>query len=124
MANDKTILVVDDKPFIVNLIKNKLETHNYNIITAFDGDEAVEKATKYHPDLIILDILMPKMDGISAADEIRSHKEISTTPIIFLTEIISELQKKAYDQEIGGIYFIAKPFKEKEFLALIEKILG
>lgn len=67
---------------------------------------------------------MPEMDGITVAEKIRATEELTTTPIIFLTQLISELQSKTYDEEIGDVYFIAKPFKEKEFFTLIEKILG
>ena len=87
---DKKILIVDDEKNIVDIIAFNLKKEGYQIIKAADGEEGVQKAMEENPDLILLDIMMPKMDGYEACKKIREKKN---TPIIMLTARAEELEK-------------------------------
>jgi CheY-like chemotaxis protein len=120
----RKILVADDKDYVVNLLESKLKSKGYYVITSKDGKDALEKTIAHVPDLIIMDIIMPKMDGTSAAEEIRNNPATANIPIIFLTQLVVKSEEQATQHMIGGNYFIAKPFEMKDLLALIKDILG
>ncbi len=116
----QTILIVEDEPSIVTLLKYNLEQENFITEVAYDGEEAIElfKANEY--DLIVLDIMLPKMDGIKVCKTIRMiNKHI---PIIMLTAKDSEYDK-IQGLEIGADDYLTKPFSPKELLARIQAIL-
>jgi CheY-like chemotaxis protein len=119
----KKILVADDKEYVVKLLESKLSSYGYRIIACKDGRDALEKAKTHIPDLILMDIVMPGMDGTSAADEIRNTPETAHIPIIFLTALVEKSEEEETRHMIGGNYFIAKPFEIRELLALIREIL-
>ena len=116
------ILVVDDEPQLVELLKMRLEVMGYSVLTAYDGQEGLAKATQEHPDLILLDIMMPKMDGCETLSRLKQQPETRAIPVIMLTakgdtHSITRLQAlRATD------YFI-KPFDATELLAFIRKYL-
>lgn len=83
----KRILIVDDETDIVVLMKFTLEAHGFEVITAYDGEDGLAKAKTYKPDLIILDVLMPKMLGDEVAKQLKAEPECGSIPIIFLTNI-------------------------------------
>lgn len=116
----QTILIVEDEPSIVTLIKYNLEQHNFLTEVAYDGEEAIERFNTRDYDLIILDIMLPKKDGITVCKEIRSiNKHV---PIIMLTAKDSEYDK-IQGLEIGADDYLTKPFSPKELLARIYAIL-
>lgn len=118
----KKIMVVDDEPDLVMVTKSRLEANHYEVVTAVDGIEALEKAKTERPDLIILDILMPRMDGIEFIREFRQLKDGShKTPIIILSARTD--MKEALDPaEIVG--FIAKPYESQHLLSKVQEAVG
>ena len=114
-----TVLICDDQPDIVNALKIYLTPEGYRLLTARNGLEAVELARKETLHLILLDVMMPKMDGITAAAQIR---EFSNVPIIFLTAK-SETEDMVLGLNIGGDDYITKPFVPLEVLARVRSQL-
>jgi two-component system response regulator VicR len=110
------ILVVDDEKPISNIIKFNLEKEQYDVVTAFDGEEAVEKFNETHPDLILLDLMLPKKDGIEVAREIRKTSDV---PIIMVSAKDSEIDK-VVGLNVGADDYVTKPFSNAELLARIK----
>ncbi|MFH1239582.1 MAG: response regulator [bacterium] len=123
----KKILVVDDDLYIIKVIKSKLEANNYEVFTAGDGEECVKKVLSEKPDLIILDIMMPKMDGyntlITMRQMIEGTEEKARIPVIILTARAESEIKNLFDREEIEDY-IVKPFSPGDLLGKIEEILG
>ncbi len=116
------ILVVDDEPDILELIEYNLKKEGYNVYTASNGQEAVAEAKKILPDLIILDIMMPKMDGIEACRIMRAMPEFKNTFMIFLTARSEEYSEIA-GFNVGADDYIAKPIKPRALVSRINAIL-
>ena len=112
----KTILVVDDEKMIINLLKHNLEKEGYNVIEAYDGLEAIDVATSEKPDLILLDIMLPKLDGLSVCKRI---KNMMNVPILMVSAKDEELDK-IVGLELGADDYITKPFSVRELLARIK----
>ena len=118
----KKILVVDDDPHIVKLVESRLKANRYDVITAKNGIESLEKANKEKPDLIILDILMPEMDGYQTLRELKESAETKSIPVIMFTaKGQSEDVEKSY--ELGASDYIVKPFTPVTLLEKIHKAL-
>ncbi|MDR0297051.1 MAG: response regulator YycF [Streptococcaceae bacterium] len=113
------LLIVDDEKPISNIIKFNAEREGYTIVTAFDGEEALEKFASEAPDLILLDIMLPKKDGIEVAREIRKTSEV---PIIMVSAKDSEIDK-VVGLNIGADDYVTKPFSNAELLARIKSNL-
>lgn len=123
MSNNKQkILVVDDEPDILELIEYNLKKEGYQVYTAVNGLEAITFAKKYSPDLIILDIMMPKMDGIEACRQLRAIPEFKSTFIVFLTAR-SEEYSEISGFNVGADDYIAKPIKPRALISRINAIL-
>jgi two-component system alkaline phosphatase synthesis response regulator PhoP len=113
MSNQaKKILIVDDEPDILEIVSYNLIMHGYEVETAKDGDQAIVKAKQFHPDLIILDIMMPKKNGIEVCKILRSQPEFQQTLIVFLTALNDELSH-VKGLELGADDFISKPISPK-----------
>lgn len=110
------ILIVDDEKPISNIIKFNLEKEHYEVVTAFDGEEAVEVFHAEQPDLILLDLMLPKKDGIEVAREIRKTSEV---PIIMVSAKDSEIDK-VVGLNVGADDYVTKPFSNAELLARIK----
>ena len=117
MAN--TILVVDDEKNIVQLSRLYLRNEGYRVEEAYDGKQALEKARAVNPDLIILDLMMPEMDGLSVCRELR---KTSNVPIIFLTARDDDVDK-IVGLEVGADDYVTKPFNPREPVARVKAIL-
>ncbi len=118
--NKKTILIVDDTETNIDILLDLL--HAYDVVVATDGPTALEIVSEQHIDLILLDIMMPEMDGYEVCRQLKQNSTTSEIPIIFITAISSEESiEKAYD--IGGNDYITKPFKPKELLARVNREL-
>ena len=113
---DKKILVVDDERPIVEILKINLQKEGYVVFEAFDGEDAVNKAMMINPDLILLDVMLPKLDGFSVCKKIR---EKSSVPILMLTAREEELDK-VLGLELGADDYITKPFSIRELMARIK----
>ena len=112
----KTILIVDDEKMITNLLTHNLTKEGYNVIEANDGLEAIEKAQNEKPDLILLDIMLPKLDGLTVCKRIKNMMNI---PILMVTAKDEELDK-IVGLELGADDYITKPFSVRELLARVK----
>ena len=116
------ILLVDDEPDILEIIGYNLSQEGYNIITANNGKEAIVKAKKEHPHLIIMDVMMPEMDGIEACGNIRKIPELENTIITFLTARSEDYSQLA-GFDAGADDYIAKPIKPKILVSKVKALL-
>ncbi|KMT21422.1 response regulator transcription factor [Clostridium cylindrosporum] len=121
MANEK-ILIVDDELHIIELLKYNLESNGYKVIFAQTGKEAIKLATEKRPDLILLDVMLPEMDGFDVCKNINKSKETEGIPIIMLTAKGEELDK-ILGLELGADDYITKPFSVRELIARIKAVL-
>jgi len=119
---DITILIVDDEPDIVEIIRYNLAAEGYRIKTAENGKEAVSVAKKINPQLILLDVMMPKMDGMEACRRIREIPELSDTVIAFLTARSEDFSELA-GFEAGADDYITKPIKPKVLVGRVKGLL-
>lgn len=115
----KTIMVVDDEKRLVSVVEAYLSQEGFRIITASNGREALILARQEKPDLIILDIMMPEMDGY---EFMRLHRKESETPIILLTAKVAE-DEKVIGLELGADDYITKPFRPRELVARVRAVL-
>jgi len=115
----KTILVVDDEQRLVSVVKAYLEQDGYRVVTASDGREAIHVARQEKPDLIILDIMMPEMDGY---EFLRLHRKERETPVIMLTARVAD-DEKVIGLELGADDYVTKPFKPRELIARVRAVL-
>jgi len=115
----KKILVVDDEPIIVKVLDSRLKANGYDVITASDGQEALTKARADSPDLIVLDVMLPKLDGWEILRRLRRAK---STPVLMLTAKTSELDR-VLGLEVGADDYLSKPFSVPELVARVNAIL-
>lgn len=117
----KKILVVDDERHIVRLVQVNLERAGYEIVTAYDGVEALEKVKSENPDMVVLDVMMPRMDGFEVLKNLQADPRYQNIPVIMLTA-------KAQDADIfkgwasGVSSYLTKPFNPRELLVFVERI--
>ena len=117
----KKILAVDDERAIVRLVQVNLERHGYEVVTAFDGKEALEKVASELPDLIVLDVMMPYMDGFEVLQNLKKDPQTRDIPVIMLTA-------KAQDADVfrgwqsGVECYLTKPFNPMELIAFVKRI--
>ena len=112
----KKILVVDDEKPISDIIKFNLEKEGFEVVVAFDGEEAVEKVEAENPDLIVLDVMLPKMDGLEVVREVRKTHSM---PIIMVTAKETEIDK-VLGLELGADDYVTKPFSNRELVARVK----
>lgn len=120
MGERKKVLVVDDEQDLIETLRYRMEASDMDICTAKDGIEGIEMAKAERPDLILLDIMMPRMDGYQACRFMKNDKDIKDIPVIFLSAKGQDIDKKK-GREAGCDGFIVKPFEGK---SLIETIRG
>lgn len=118
---NQTILLVDDEEDILEFISYNLKKNGYNVFTANDGEEGIRKALKVKPDLIILDVMMPKMDGIETCEQMRNLSEIGNPIIIFLTAR-SEDYSQIAGYDAGADDYITKPVKPKILVSKVKSL--
>jgi CheY-like chemotaxis protein len=119
----KRILACDDDPLILRLLQVNLEIEDYDVLLAHDGQEAVEVATAEHPDLIILDIMMPRMDGHEACRRIKAAEETKDIPVVFLS---AKAQQEDIEEgtALGASAYLTKPFEPDQLVEVIERLLA
>ncbi|GAH42777.1 unnamed protein product [marine sediment metagenome] len=117
------ILVVEDVPNILELLDVTLRFKGYPVITASNGEEALELVSKKEPALVITDIMMPKMDGYTLAFNLRRKPETSHIPIIFLSATYVTPEDKAFAMSLGAVRFLEKPVDTEDFLLTVAEVL-
>jgi diguanylate cyclase (GGDEF)-like protein len=118
----KTVLIVDDEPHVIESIRTELESNGYRVVVSSNGKDAVDLARKVRPDLILLDILMPKLSGLEVCSRLRDDFLTSRIPIVILT-VLSDTRKKVIALDGGADDFLTKPFDPEEVVARIRMII-
>lgn len=120
--NKKTILIVDDEQDMLYAVKLLIVANNYEVLTAKDGQEALETARRENPDLIILDLMLPKLDGYKVCRMLKFDNKYKTIPIIMFT---ARAQKgdEQLGYEVGADAYVAKPFDPGKLLSKIKELL-
>ncbi len=119
---DKTILVVDDEKDLLDLIEYNLKKEGFKVLKAENGEEGIERAKEFHPDLVLMDIMMPKMDGMEAVEKMRKDDELKSIPIIFLTARSDE-KTEVEGLNKGGDDYITKPISTTKLISRIKAVL-
>ena len=117
-----TILVVDDEAPIVDLVRFTLEDADVRVVEASDGAEALELARQVHPDLVLLDVHMPKLDGLEVCRQLRREPAFARTPIIMLSAAGQQAERSS-GISAGADEYLTKPFSPLALLALVEALL-
>ena len=118
----KRILACDDDPLILRLLQVNLEIEDYNVLLAHDGQEAFEVAEKEKPDLILLDVMMPRMDGLQACRKLKENETTKDIPVVFLS---AKAQQEDIDEglALGASDYLTKPFEPDQLIAAIERLV-
>jgi two-component system, OmpR family, response regulator len=120
----KRILIIDDEASVTRSIKLNLEVlGTYEVRAENQARHALRTAREFRPDLILLDVMMPEMDGGAVAAELQADPQLKTTPIVFLTAIVSKEETKGHEAVIGGFSYLAKPVNLTELTRCIEQHL-
>ena len=122
MANK--IMIVDDEPDVVDLVKLVLKSEGYEVVTAYSGKEALEKVGVEMPDLVLLDIMMPQMDGWEVYNRIKSNAKTKDIPVAMLTAKSQSIDKMIGLHVVQVDDYITKPFGRAELLERVKKILA
>lgn len=123
MSGPKTILIADDEEAVRSLVK-RLLSKTYKVIEADNGEDAVKVAVNLKPDLILLDILMPKMDGLTACYAIKRNQATKEIPVVMLTAVDYDLNRKLSQDVMGAQGYITKPFNSEALMNIIAKFLA
>lgn len=119
MSGKEKILIVDDEKDIVKLLEYNLKKEGFRTVTAYDGSEALEKAGHEHPDLILLDVMLPEVDGLEVCKQIKKDPGMRAIPVIMLTARSQETDK-VIGLELGADDYVTKPFGVRELLARVK----
>jgi len=122
LSEKKTILVVDDEQDLLDLIEYNLQKEGFDVLKAEDGLEGIEATRKHRPDLVLLDIMMPKMDGLEVVERIRDDEKLRRIPIIFLTARGDE-KTEVEGLDKGGDDYITKPISTTKLISRIKAVL-
>jgi two-component system alkaline phosphatase synthesis response regulator PhoP len=120
-AKARKVLIADDEPDILEILKYNLVNEGYQVITAKDGDEAIEKAKIFQPDLVVLDIMMPKKSGVQVCEILRAQSAFRNTLIIFLTALNDETTQ-IRGLETGADDYVSKPISPKVFISRVNAL--
>jgi CheY-like chemotaxis protein len=119
--NKKKVLIVDDEPNVRRLLRTIL-SKNFNVVEAEDGKQAIEIANSQKPDVILMDMMMPKMDGLTACHLIKNNPATKMIPVIMVSAIDFELNIKL-SKHMGAAGYITKPFSSQDLINAIDKVL-
>jgi len=121
--SDITILLIEDDPFLLSMYSTKFELENFKVVTASDGEKGVELVQDSNPDIILLDILMPKMDGFEVLEKIKANPKTKDIPVILLTNL-NQQEDVERGMELGANDFLIKAhFMPSEVVGKIKKLL-
>jgi CheY-like chemotaxis protein len=118
----KTVLVVDDEPTIRTLVNAILEGSGVRTLEAADGPEALEMARRHQPDLVLLDVVMPRMDGFAVCQRIKAEKSMARAPVLLLTALVQESDHQRA-RSVGADGIVQKPFSPAVLRATVETML-
>lgn len=121
--NAKRIILVDDDPDILMLLGVMLQNEGFIVEMAHDGEEALQKIALHPPDVIILDIMMPRLNGAEVAKKLKANPATGTIPIIFLTALTDKKYKQAALFQLGVTYYITKPIDFEELIDKVQQCL-
>ena len=121
-TSKKKVLIVDDEPTVRQLVRRMLSKY-YAMLEAQDGVEAVDMARSQKPDIILMDILMPRMDGLTACYVIKADQTTKEIPVVMLTAIGYDLNKQLSEEVMGADGYITKPFNSRTLLKAIRQLL-
>jgi phosphate regulon transcriptional regulator PhoB len=116
------ILVVDDEPDAIELIQYNLRAAGYDVVTAADGEEALKKARATNPSLVLLDVMLPEVDGLEVCKTLRREPATATVPIIMLTAKAAEIDR-VLGLELGADDYVTKPFSPRELILRVKSLL-
>ncbi len=120
----QTVLLVDDERHIVNVVGAMLEQRDFRVVSASSGEEALALLEDITPDLALLDIILPGIDGATLAQRLRARPATEEVPIVFLTGLVEADEIHKGGNQIGGQYFLAKPFDSTELFEVIERAMS
>jgi two-component system alkaline phosphatase synthesis response regulator PhoP len=116
------ILIVDDEVHLARILQFTLEKAGYDVVTAYDGREALERAEEDRPDLVILDLMLPGIDGYKVCNILKTHDEFKGIPVIILSA--RDLEQEMLEEPLNADLFIEKPFNSLELIERISELLG
>jgi DNA-binding response OmpR family regulator len=116
------ILLADDEPSVQRVLARRLQAEGYQVVTAADGDEALQKANLERPDVILLDIMLPKKNGNVVAAELREQRDTARIPIIFITCLVNNNEARVMRYQAGGNRIMGKPIDSRDLIELIEEV--
>lgn len=128
MSEPKLIMVVDDDPDLVEAVSMKLESKNYRVAKAYDGEEAIEKIKEEKPDLVILDVMMPRKNGWVLCDEIKTDDSLKSIIVVMLTAVGDAVQSTSYTHHEGKTTladdYIPKPIDMDQLMEIVDDHVG
>lgn len=128
MSDQKLILIVDDDPDLVEAVSMKIESKNYRVAQAYDGVEAMEKISLEKPDLVILDVMMPRKNGWAVCDEIKKNDKLKDIVVILLTAVADAVQSTSYTHHDGKTTladdYVPKPIDMEDLMKIIDDNLS
>jgi len=119
----KKVLIIEDEEEMAYMLKIILKERNYQVINSYDGEEGLKKAYQYKPDLILLDVLLPKIGGYKVCSTLKSNKKYQKIPVVMITAK-QEKEDENLSYKIGADAFFTKPFDREKLLKKIEELLG
>lgn len=123
LGDSAKILVIDDQPEVLEIVSEFLKKEGYQVMTESSGVKGIEKAKSFRPDLILLDIIMPKMDGYEVCRALKEKEGTKNIPVIFLTgKDVNEDHHQSF--QVGGDMFIKKPFTGEGLVGIVRIVLG
>lgn len=115
------ILVADDEPQILDIVARILDGAGHRVLTAIDGEEALLRVYETHPDLVLLDIRMPRKDGATVAQQMRDDPRTRQIPVVFLTGLIRNSEAEQRGGRTGRNLYLAKPFDAEQLLQIVDR---
>ena len=115
------ILVADDEPQILDIVARILDGAGHRVLTAIDGEEALRRVYETHPDLVLLDIRMPRKDGATVAQQMRDDPRTRQIPVVFLTGLIRNSEAEQRGGRTGRNLYLAKPFDAEQLLQIVDR---
>jgi two-component system, OmpR family, alkaline phosphatase synthesis response regulator PhoP len=117
------VLLVDDHPDIVRLLQIALQPQGHAILTAYNGAQALELIQSEHPDLVVLDVMMPEVDGLRVLNRIKTSPELQDIVVVMLT-VRDQPEDVTLGLDVGADYYLTKPFKPDEIAALVRRVFS